>query len=255
MRPPRVGSAEFKAKVYWEACFDRAKDRLRTAESRYANYSTSDLKALWDDKQKEAASLAKFLDNFTSREDQQRVSDEARSLYTVNGTHPNSYVIVENRRCLAFSKNKNSVTSGTLKDMAIEGHSAVLALQSDVFFQTLGTCIKIHDDGNYLEFQPFNTELIKHHLSKQARYFEYEFSTAGRGYSGWFSERHELTDDEKLERFKTRVLHVSEVNKYHQIYDRGIALGPSDIRRFVVRAAQAVHDLELVIYRRENSKK
>ena len=62
----------------------------------------------------------------------------------------------------------------------------------------------------------------------------------------------QLTDDEKLERFKTRVLHVSEVNKYHQIYDRGIDLGPSRIQGLVELTTQVVQDLEVVIYRRKN---
>ena len=252
MKPPRVGSTEFKAKKYWLASSYRTKDRLRTAERRYADYSLSDLEAVREDKQKEVTSLTEFLDNFTSWEDHERVYYEARSLYRATGTQPNFYVTVENRRCLDFSKNKNSVTSGSLKDMAIEGHSAVLALQGDVCFQILGTCIKIHDDGNYLEFQPFNTELIKRRLSKHARYFELEFSSDGGGYSGWYSRGRELTDDEKLERFKTRVLHVSDVNKYHQIYDRGIALGPSGIQRFVELTTQVVQDLEVVIYRRKN---
>ena len=252
MKPPRVGSTEFKAKKYWLASSYRTKHRLRTAERRYADYSLSDLEAVREDKQKEVTSLTEFLDNFTSWEDHERVYYEARSLYRESGTQPNFYVTVENRRCLDFSKNKNSVTSGSLKDMAIEGHSAVLALQGDVFFQILGTCIKIHDDGNYLEFQPFNTELIKRRLSKHARCFELEFSSDGGGYSGWYSGGRKLTDDEKLERFKTRVLHVSEVNKYHQIYDRGIALGPSRIQGLVELTTQAVQDLEVVIYRRKN---
>ena len=252
MKPPRVGSKEFKAKKYWLASSYRTKHRLRTVETRYADYSISDLEALWKDKQKEVTSLTEFLDNFTSWEDHERVYYEARSLYRETGTLPNFYVTVENRRCLDFSKNKNSVTSGSLKDMAIEGHSAVLALQGDVFFQILGTCIKIYDDGNYLEFQPFNTEHIKRRLSKHARYFELEFSSDGAGYSGWYSGGRELTDDEKLERFTTRVLHVSEVNKYHQIYDRGIALGPSRIQGLVELTSQAVQDLEVVIYRRKN---
>ncbi len=252
MKPPRVGSTEFKAKKYWLASSYRTKNRLRTAERRYADYSINDLEAVRQDKQKEATSLTEFLNKFTSWEDHERVYYEARSLYRETGTPPNFYVTVENRRCLDFSKNKNSVTSGSLKDMAIEGHSAVLALQGDVFFQILGTCIKIHDDGNYLEFQPFNTELIKRRLSKHARYFELEFCSDGGGYSGWYSRGRELTDDEKLERFKTRVLHVSEVNKYHQIYDRGIALGPSRIQGMVELTTQVVQDLEVVIYRRKN---
>ena len=252
MKPPRVGSTEFKAKKYWLASSYRTKDRLRTAERRYADYSISDLEALWEDKQKEATCFTEFLNNFTSWEDHERVYYEARSLYREAGILPNFYVTVGNRRCLDFSKNKNSVTSGSLKDMAIEGHSAVLTLQGSVHFHVLGTCVKIYDDGNHLEFKPFDTELIKRRLSKHARYFELEFSSDGGGYSGWYSGGRKLTDDEKLERFKTRVLHVSEVNKYHQIYDRGIALGPSRIQGLVELTTQAVQDLEVVIYRRKN---
>ena len=79
-----------------------------------------------------------------------------------------------------------------------------------------------------------------------------KFCSDGEGYSGWFCRGRELTDDEKLERFKTRVLHVSDVNKYHQIYDRGIALGPSRIQGLVELTTQVVQDLEVVIYRRKN---
>ena len=255
MKPPRVGSTEFKAKKYWLASSCRKKDRLQTAERRYADYSINDLKALRQDKQKEATCLTEFLNNFTSWEDHERVYYEARSVYRETGTLPNFYVTVENRRCLDFSKNKNSVTSGSLKDMAIEGHSAVLTLQGFVHFHVLGTCVKIYDDGNHLEFQPFNTELIKRRLSKHARYFEREFCSDGEGYSGWFGRERELTDDEKLGRFKMRVLHVSEVNKYHQIYDRGVALGPSNIQRVVEQTTQVLHDLEVLIHQRENGDK
>ena len=251
MKPPRVGSTEFKAKKYWLASSYRTKDRLRTAERRYADYSINDLKALRQDKQKEATCLTEFLNNFTSWEDHERVYYEARSLYREAGTLPNFYVKVENRRCLDFSKNKNSVTSGSLKDMAIEGHSAVLTLQGSVHFHVLGTCLKIYDDGNYLEFQPFNTNSQNAAFQHMRGILNWNFFRRRRLFR-LVSGGRELTDDEKLERFKTRVLHVSEVNKYHQIYDRGIALGPSRIQGLVELTTQVVQDLEVVIYRRKN---
>lgn len=73
--------------------------------------------------------------------------------------HPRSFVEVEGKRCLDLARNPQGFNA--LQEMAVEGQSAVLALHNDCFYQILGSCIKIHDDGDHLDFQPLNTEEIK----------------------------------------------------------------------------------------------
>ena len=65
----------------------------------------------------------------------------------------------------------------------------------------------------------------------------------GEGWTGWLSEKSHRPESDMIERFKMRTLHVSEINKYHQFYDRGVTLGPKQIETDISFDEQHLRDL------------
>lgn len=51
-----------------------------------------------------------------------------------------------------------------------------------------------------------------------------------------------------------RTLHVSEINKYHQFYDRGVTLGPKQIETDISFDEQHLRDLDVIIAERKAQK-